>query len=153
MYIWKRMPVILSIIFMMTACNSVKDKTKKAINKSGETVGKGATEFFEGVSEGIDKSLKCEMILSPALTEKGLHTGKFSINDNEAGGRNNLLTVYFIFDKDFNNDISVKVFDQKGLEAGRSTINVTGKAGEAGYFDFAFDKRTYIESKSRITLE
>ena len=60
----------LSILFVsvfFNSCDWVKDKTKKTINKSGEVVGKTATEFVGGVAEGIDKSLQCEIILSQNL--------------------------------------------------------------------------------------
>ncbi|MCL2154254.1 MAG: hypothetical protein FWH53_01180 [Leptospirales bacterium] len=61
--------------------------------------------------------------------------------------------IYLIFDKDFKSSVTAKVFDKSGLEIGRAKINVKGKAEEAGYFDFIFDKRSYIEVKSKIVLE
>ena len=48
---------------------------------------------------------------------------------------------------------TAKVFDKSDLEIRRSKIDVEGKADEAGYFDFVFDKRSYIEAKSKIVLE
>jgi len=39
------------------------------------------------------------------------------------------------------------------LEIGRTKIDIEGKADEAGYFDFIFDKRSDIEVKSKIVLE
>ena len=148
----KHIILILSILMLLASCGKVKEKAKETINKSGETVGKTATEFFEGVAEGIDKTLQCELSLSQSLIDKGLKTGKFAI-DNADGGRNNQLTVYLIFDKDFKSPVTAKVFDKNGLEVGRAKIDVEGKANEAGYFDFIFDKRTYIEVKSKIVLE
>lgn len=143
----------LALAVVIFSCNRVKEKTKETINEGGEVIGKTATEFFEGVSEGVDKTLQCEMNLSQPLMEKGLKTGKFSINNDTSGGENNLLTLYLIFDKDFNGDISLRAFDKNGLEIGRTKMNVNGKAGEAKYYDFYFDKRTYIEVKSKITIE
>ena len=148
----KHIILILSVLMLLVSCDKVKEKAKLTVNKSGETVGKTATEFFEGVSEGIDKTLKCELSLSKSLTDKGLRTGKFVIED-AAGGHNNQLTIYLIFDKDFKASVTAKVFDKSGLEIGRTKINVKGKAEEAGYFDFIFDKRSYIEVKSKIVLE
>ena len=81
---------------LLASCGKVREKAKETINKGGETVGKTATEFFEGISAGIDKN---------------------------------------------------------GLETGRAKIDIAGKADEAAYFDFVFDKRTYIEVKSKIILE
>ena len=147
-----RIILIVSVLMLSVSCSRVKEKAKETINKSGETVGKTATEFFEGVSEGIDKTLQCEISLSSFLIDNGLKTGKFSI-ENADGGRNNQLTIYLIFDKDFKSLVSAKVFDKNGLEVGRAKIEIEKKADEAGYFDFTFDKRTNIAVKSKIVLE
>ena len=142
----------LVALLLLGACRGVTEKAKETINKGGETVGKTATEFFEGLSEGIDKTLQCELSLSDSLTGNGLKTGKFMI-ENAEGGRNNQLTVYLIFDRDFKASVSAKAFDKNGLEVGRAKIDVEGKADEARYYDFIFDRRTYIEVKSKILLE
>jgi len=143
---------ILFVLILLVSCGRIKEKAKETINKSGETVGKTATEFFEGVSEGIDKTLQCELSLSQSLMDNGLKTGKFSIESANEGS-NNQLTVYLIFHKDFKSSVTAKVFDKNGLEIGRSKIDVEMKAEEAGYFDFIFDKRSYIEVRSKIILE
>ncbi|MDR0874042.1 MAG: hypothetical protein LBN27_11350 [Prevotellaceae bacterium] len=139
---------ILLLIFLLAAVSC-----GKVVNKGGETVGKTATEFFEGVSEGVDKTLQCELNLSQELQDKGVKTGKYSIDKLPEGGKNNLLILYLIFDKDFKSTVTAKVFDKKGLEIGRAKLDIESKAGNAGYYDFAFDKRTYIEVKSKIVLE
>ncbi len=150
----KTRSVVIVILFLtLISCDKVMNKTKETINKGGETVGKTATEFFEGVTEGIDKTLQCEIVLSPALVEKGISTGKFAVESDSAEGANNILVVYIIFQKDFSGAITAKAFDKTGLEIGRSSNDITRKSGEAGYFDFRFDKRTYIEVRSKITLE
>ena len=136
----------------MVSCGRIKEKTKETISKGGETVGKAATEFFGGIVEGIDKTLQCEVSLSNSLIDKGLKTGKFVI-ENAAGGRNNQLTIYLIFEKDFMSPVTAMAFDKNGLEIGRAKIEVKGKADETGYFDFIFDRRSYIELKSKIVLE
>jgi hypothetical protein len=60
--------VFISLIFV--SCNRIADKTKEGINKGGEVVGKTATKFFEGISEGVDKTLECDIILSKNLLKK-----------------------------------------------------------------------------------
>jgi len=149
----KQIITLIILTFLLTSCDRVKEKTKNTINEGGEVVGKTATEFIEGVSEGVDKTLQCEMSLSEALKNGGLQTGKFSIQNDTNGGQNNLLAIYIIFNKDFNKPVIAKAFDKTGLEIGRSKLTVEGKAGEAKYYDFAFDKRTYIEAKSKLTIE
>ena len=54
---------------------------------------------------------------------------------------------------DFKQNVSVKVFDQNGQEYGRVSLLVEAKKGEAKYFDFIFDQRTNIESKSKFVIE
>lgn len=49
--------------------------------------------------------------------------------------------------------VLAKAYDKTGLELGRARLDIKAKAGEAGYYDFIFDKRSYIEVKSRITFE
>jgi len=150
----KRTLILFSLIMCLTySCERIKNKTQETINKGGEVVGETATEFFEGVSEGIDRTLECEILLSEALKEKGLATGKYSIESNNQGGENNQLTLYIIFNKDFKDSLFVKAFDKNGLEIGRTNMTIERKAGEAGYYDFVFDERTYIEVKSKILIE
>jgi hypothetical protein len=149
----KQKIITLLLLIAVVSCNRVKNEAKEGINKGGETVGKTATEFFEGVSEGIDKTLQCQIILSQAIQNNGIKIGKFSINNLPEGGTNNLLTLYLIFDKDFKSSITAKAYDKNGLEVGRAKLSIENKAGNAGYYDFAFDKRTHIEVKSKIVLE
>ena len=140
-------------LFLFSSCDRVKSGAKNTINKGGEVVGKTATEFIEGVSEGIDETLDCKISLSEDLKKKGIKTGKFAINNDSLNGINNMLTVYLIFDNDFNGTITAKAFDKNGLEIGRKKMEAESNAGEAGYCDFVFDKRTQIEVRSKIILE
>jgi hypothetical protein len=142
----------LILICLLFACNRAKQKAKEAINKAGETVGKTVSEFADGVKEGVDQTFNCELILSNDLTAKGLKTGRFII-ESDSTANENKLTVYFIFDKDFKETVTAKVFDTKGSEYGRAKLMAEGKAGEAKYFTFLFDKRTDIETRSKIVVE
>ena len=143
---------ILALAVVLVSCNRAKQTAKDTINKSGEVVGKGSSEFLSGVKEGIDKTFQCELKLSENLSKKGLKTGKFSIGNANAA-ENNLLTVYLIFDKDFKQNIHVSVVDKNGKEYGRSVLDIDGKSDDAKYFDFSFDNRTNIESKSTFVFE
>jgi hypothetical protein len=64
-----------------------------------------------------------------------------------------MLSVCFIFKKDFSRRLMIKVFDSKGPETGRSSQLVKGKKDEAVYIDFIFEKRTNIYSDSKMTIE
>lgn len=144
--------IVLGLLTAFAACDRVKQTARETINKTGETVGRTTTEFADGVSEGIDKTFQSELAVSQALQQEGLRTGRFSIAGTDTT-ENNVLTVYLIFDKHFDKDLVVKVADRKGVEYGRVRQRVEGAPGEARYFDFVFNKRTQIESKSRLLIE
>ena len=95
------------ILFVLTSCNRIADKTKEGINKGGEVVGETATEFFEGVSEGVDKTLECEIKLSNQLVNKGLRTGVYDIISG-ANDNNNKLTLYLILTKTLIKQLSLR---------------------------------------------
>ncbi|MEM6830921.1 MAG: hypothetical protein AAF551_10440, partial [Bacteroidota bacterium] len=109
-------------ILLVISCDSIKKKTKETINKSGEAVGKTASEFIEGVSEGIEETLKCEVSLSQALQDQGLKTGKFTVDNDTTGGKENQLTLYLIFENDFKKTLTAKAFDKNELEIGRTRL-------------------------------
>ena len=149
----KKTIALLIITTLIFACSQVKEKAKETINNGGEVVGKTATEFIDGVTEGVDKTLECQVVLSQDLKDKGLKTGKYLIENDTNNDKKNLLTLYLIFDKDLKKDLSLKVFDKSGLEYGRTKLQVQGKANDARYFRFVFDKQTDIEKKSKIEVE
>ncbi|TRZ46321.1 hypothetical protein [Robertkochia solimangrovi] len=144
-----------SLIFLglNVSCDQFSKDTKESINKGGEVVGQTATEFFEGVTKGVNKTLECKIELSEVLKSEGLQTGAFSIENRTDGGENNLLTLYLIFDKDFKGELIAKAYNKNDMEIGRSSIEVRGEAGGAQYVDFNFDKRTYIGVRNKIIIE
>ncbi|MFL9843304.1 hypothetical protein [Flavobacterium rhizosphaerae] len=148
----KRFTVAIFIALIIMSCNKVKDKTKETLNKGGEAVGEMATEFAEGVSEGVERTLDCNIVISDRLKQKGLDRGKYYIANGEKGN-NNKLTIYLITDKPLNDTLTFLVKDKKGLEFGRQQLAVTAKAGEAHYYDVLFNERTNIEVKSTIEIK
>ena len=146
------MSILVMAAVCCGSCNQLKDKTKQAINKTGETVGKGASEFFNGVAEGVHQTFQCRVELADSLSVAGLGFGKLKIA-GEPGANDNILTVYLIFNNDFSRELSVKVFDESGNEYGRTRLQVDGKKGTAAYADFVFDKRVEIENNSVFRIE
>ena len=143
---------ILLMCFICFSCSHVKEKTKSAIKKSGGIVGESVGEFGKGLSEGVEKTFKINIIASEAITEKGVSFGKITLR-NSVGSSDNILNVYLIFDQDFNDTLSLKVFDNENLEMGRTSTVVSAKKGEADFFEFQFNKKTNIDSDSRIFME
>ena len=144
--------LILLIALSLFSCNRIANKTKEGLNKGGEIVGESATEFFDGVSEGVDKTLECKIILSDNLLKNGLKTGVYTI-DSQNHSNNNKLTLYFIFETALNAEIIAKAYNKSGLEIGRAQTTVKGQKGDAGYFEFLFNQQTDIGFRNTITID
>ena len=134
------------------SCNWAKEKTKSAVNKTGEIVAKTGSEFAQGVSKGVEKTFQNEVVLSDALRKQGIRTGKIIIHGSDTT-TDNILTAYLIFEKDFDKNITIKVISEAGEEYGRITQNIKGQKDEAKYIDFVFDERTNIDSKGKLLFE
>ncbi|REE25591.1 hypothetical protein DFQ09_102182 [Winogradskyella pacifica] len=146
-----RILILLSALSLFS-CNRIANKTKEGLNKGGEIVGESATEFFDGVSEGVDKTLECKIILSDSLLKKGLKTGVYTI-DTQNHSNNNKLTLYFIFKTALNAEVIAKAYNKSGLEIGRAKTTIQGQKGDAGYFEFLFDQQTDIGYRNIITID
>lgn len=131
-----------NITFFLILCIA----TLVSCHRAGQVVGKGASQFIGGMGEGIDKTFECKITLSDSLKLKGLKTGKYAVSDST-------LTVYLEFDKNFNQKVKVRVVDKNGLEYGRAFVQINGTKDSAQYFDFVFDRRTHIESRSNFVME
>lgn len=142
----------LILLLALASCNWAKEKTKSAINKTGEVVGKTGSEFTQGVVKGVEKTFQNEVIISDALKKAGIATGKIIITGTDST-RDNIITAYIIFNENFNQPVTVKVTGEDKLEYGRVTDTVKANKGEARYVDFVFDKRTNIDSKGTLTFE
>jgi hypothetical protein len=140
--------LIEGIIFI--SCSS--DNVKESINKAGDVTGQAVGEFASGVSNGVEKAVEPQIVLSENLKNKGISFGKMTVASDTAG-TDNLLTVYVIFNQDFAGTFSAKAFDAKGAEMGRLKEEVSGKKDDARYVEFHFDKHTNIDNDSKITLE
>lgn len=144
----KRTAYILSAALLLCSCNEVKDNTKKAINKTGETIGKVGSEFADGVADGVNKTFKSTLTISDDLQKKGISSGKFSMNDDT-----HTVSIYLIFNSKFDDTLTAKIFDKEWLEYGRCIAHISGKKGDAQFFDFVFDERTDFEMHSNILIE
>lgn len=122
------------------------------MHKSGEIVAQTGSEFVDGVSKGIEKTFQNKVEISKELKEAGLQTGKIVINSTDSTS-DNILTVYVIFEKDLDNDITVKIYNENNQEYGRAKKNIKGQKNKSGYYDFIFDKRTNLNGKDKLVFE
>ncbi len=141
-------PVFIALVFFVCSCSQVKEKVKEGAHKAGEAGGTVLKEVSSGVSQAFDISIE----LSSALQEAGISLGKSTLSSS-ANASDNILNLYVIFNKDFAGTVSVKVFDNKGLEMGRAKTTLTGKKDDAKYIPVNFDVQTNIDSDSKVKIE
>lgn len=128
-----------------------EEAANKAATKAGEIVGGSARSFGDGVGEGIDKSGSMALQLSEELANAGVKLGAHTISSTDEGN-DNKLSIYFIFEKDFQKTVVIKVLNKQQVEVGRIKQEVKGKKDEATYIDFVFDPRTNIDPKYTILV-
>lgn len=136
-------------ILSLIACNKIEQKAKQVANKTGEVAGETASEFVEGVGDGIDKTMKCQITVDSILSAKGISFGKHSI-ESKSTGTDNRLSIYLIFDQDFEGEIRAAAFNEDGDEIGRSKLALSSVAGEAEYYDFNFNDATNLDAKCSV---
>ena len=135
---------IIALSIMLLSCDKLSNTTEKI----GETAG----SMVKGIETGVKKARAINLSYTESLTEKGISNGKVTLK-NDKEGTDNLVSVYLIFSKKFKGKITAKAYDNEGLEMGRSLIKVEADGGDAGFYDFHFDKRTNIDRDGRIVLE
>lgn len=122
------------------------------LSSSSEKIGQTAGDVVKGIESGVKKARAVNVTYTESLTNKGISNGKVTLK-NDKEGTDNLVSIYLIFSKKFKGKITAKAYDNEGLEMGRSLIKVEVDGGEAGFYDFHFDKRTNIDRDGRIVLE
>ena len=136
-------------LLSLVACNRIEQKAKQVANKTGELAGETASEFVEGVSDGIDKTMKCQITVDSVLSSKGISFGKHSI-ESKSTGTDNRLSIYLIFNQDFEGEIRAAAFNEDGDEIGRSKLALSSISGEAEYYNFNFNDATNLDAKCRV---
>ena len=145
---FKTIPAIILAGFFLVSCHF---SAKETIHDAGDKVGQGGGALVHGLKGGVTKAFTHEIEISEELKKAGLGTGEVTLSDTLE--RTSIVNVYFIFDRDFEKNVTLKVFDNKGLEMGRCRLMVKGKGGEAHFFDFRFDRHTDIANDCKLTLE
>jgi hypothetical protein len=144
--------LIIGLALVTASCNWAEQKAKNTVNKTGEVVGKAGSEFVNGVAKGVEKTFENEVKFSDPLIKQGLEAGKIVISSS-GHHSDDIISAYLIFNNNFDQEVTIKVFSPQGKEYGRVRQTVKGKKGDAFYVDFAFDGRTNIDGKGTISFE
>lgn len=135
---------VLAVLIIFSSCDRLSNSTEKI----GETAG----DMIKGIETGVKKARAINITYTKSLSTKGITNGKVSLK-NDKEGTDNLLSIYLIFSKRFKGKVSAKAYDNQGLEMGRSSVKIDVQGGDAGFYDFHFDKRTNIDRDGKVVLE
>jgi|SRR5690606_21488843 len=148
----KKIVLALAVLAALFSCDTVVEKTGNVIDSGSQAVGKTATDIVNNIDKGISKGAAINIELSQDLTKKGVAFGKYYVRSG-VENNSNVLSLYLITDDNFNGSLKAKLYDKKGVEMGRTSLKVTQKKGDAGYWDFTFDPKADIENQSKLTIE
>ena len=135
---------VLAVSIIFSSCDRLSNSTERI----GETAG----DMVKGIETGVKKARAINITYTKSLSTKGITNGKVSLK-NDKEGTDNLLSIYLIFSKKFKGKVSAKAYDNQGLEMGRSFVQIDVEGGDAGFYDFHFDKRTNIDRDGKVVLE
>ena len=144
--------VFLLAVAVLFSCERVKEKASGAIDSGAQAVGRTASDVVNNIDKGIMESAALNIELSESLKKEGLSFGKYYFSHDKEG-HENILSLYLITDQDFNRDLSLKLFDKKGVEMGRTSLKISQMKGQAAYHDFVFDPKIRFEYQGKLTIE
>ena len=147
--------VVLLIVSAGCGRESLKEQAKRATNKAGELVGEGASSFFTGVGEGVDKTVTSyDVRLSEELKAKGVsvtiakHTEGSATSNWQHG-----LSFYVLNKTSVSGGLRLKLFNDKNQEVGRATTPINLPADNAKYVAFTLDKEIPVSMTKYVELD
>lgn len=147
----KKILVFIGLVTLFS-CENVKEKASGAIDSGAQAVGRTASDVVNNIDKGITESSSLHIELSESLKKEGLSFGKYYFSHDKEG-HENIISLYLITDQDFTRDLSLKLFDKKGVEMGRTSLKISQKKGQAAYHDFVFDPKIRFEYQGKLIIE
>jgi hypothetical protein len=177
MFKLKTYPLLFCAALLLACCSSHEEKVKQEQNKGKEKVeekaalvqgigeglknsgkeaasalSEGLGAVIKGTEEGFDKSLtKVKLKADTSVSVFGCQIGKCGKYFSDSL-RTNVVSVYTVFNENFNKEFILYAFDGENLEVGRVKQKLNEKEGAARYVDFAFDKRVNIDLVKEFRL-
>lgn len=143
------------MVVLVSGCGRVKDEASRATNKAGQLVGEGASTFFAGVGEGVDKTVTTyDVRLSEELRSAAISTTIAKRMDGSASNNwQQTLSIYVQNQTPFAGTLRIRLFNDKDQEIGRSTRVVDFVKDDARYVSFALDKEIPVTMTKYIQMD
>jgi hypothetical protein len=150
-FIFCLLPISI-LTFGLYSCEWPKGEAKNVMRTTSEVVDESSSKSGNDVYNGIDNKYEYEVKISSQLKTKGIQISEvlFNLTDTPS---DNVITTYIIFNQTFDEQITIKLFNQSGDEYGRLSKNVKGEKGDSQHYDFKFDKSVRIGLNDVIVIE
>ncbi|GAB3007549.1 hypothetical protein GCM10027051_04370 [Niabella terrae] len=130
--------------------NTIKKADQWIVNgaaEAGKLAGSATAAFGSSAVEGAGTVLNGKLVLSPAIRELGLQLGTVKRLGHDS------LECYWIFNKNIDTEIRIRILDKQAQELGRVTRRLTGTAGTARVDSLKLDAALHLEDSDRILIE
>ena len=141
---------------LLAGCSreSLKDKAKTVTNKAGAVVGEGASTFFVGMGEGIDKTVTSyDVRISDELKTLGVSVTVAKWTNASGEKPHQILTFYILNKAPVTGQLRLKLFNDADQEIGRSVTEVTFAADDAHYVPFELAEEVPVSLAKYVTLD
>ena len=147
--------MFLAVALLMVGCGRVKDKASQATNKAGQLVGEGASAFFSGVGEGIDKTVTTyDVRVSEELKAAGISTTIVKRTDGCSTNEwQQTLRIYVQNQAPLTGTLRIRLFNDQDQEIGRSTAAVDFTKDDARYVSFVLDKEIPVSMAKYLQMD
>jgi len=134
---------------------SLREKAKRASNQAGQVVGEGASSFFTGVGEGVEKTVTSyDARLSDELKALGVSvTIAKRVEPCASNNWQRALSFYVLNRAPVAGVLRLRLFNDKDQEIGRATTPVDFKADDARYVPFVLDKEIPLIMTKYVALD
>lgn len=110
-----------------------EESITKLADKSATVVGKGVV----ALSDGFDKTVgKTTIFADESLEALGIKIGRGEETNDTTGYQ---MKIYLDFEKDFEGDLNLSIYDSEGLKQNSKSNSFSQKAGDGAIFSFHFE--------------
>lgn len=142
-------------LLMLAGCGreSLTEKARRASNKAGQVVGEGASSFFTGVGEGVERTVTSyDVRITDELKTAGVSV-TIAKHVEPSGTNGPALSFYMMNKSAVAGVLRIRLFNATDQEIGRSSSTVDFKADDARYVPFALDREIPLTMARYVILE
>ena len=140
------------LLITLISCGQLKKTSSKTDSDTTTTAEESTSSFMDGMSEGIYDKFTC--IIEHEENEKfsSVNFGEYKLASSDSA-KNNILSVYTIFNETVDTVVDVTVFDIEEKEYATTSFKMEGSLLDPKYVDIIFPKEVEISQQSTFKLK